>query len=286
MLRQALRENIAIDYVLSGSPCPVAADSGRMEEILLNLALNAQDAIPREGRLSIATTEVFMEGAFARRHDDVPPGRYILLTVADTGEGMNEETLRKVFDPFFTTKEQGKGTGLGLSTVYGIVKQHKGSVEVESHPGSGTRFMIYLPRSTALPEAEAASVPGQPARGTETILLVEDEAPIRTLLSRHLRGMGYMVLEASDGITALRKSEEHDGAVHMLLTDVVMPRMNGTELHDRLREVTPDLKVLFMSGYQRDVISSHVAGDQELDLITKPFSVQALAARVREILDR
>jgi two-component system cell cycle sensor histidine kinase/response regulator CckA len=286
MLRQALRENIAIDYFLSDSPCPVAADSGRMEEILLNLALNAQDAIPREGRLSIATTEVFMEGAFARRHDDVPAGRYVLLTVTDTGEGMNEETLRRVFDPFFTTKEQGKGTGLGLSTVYGIVKQHNGSVEVESHPGTGTRFMIYLPRSAALPEAENDPPAGQPARGTETILLVEDEAPIRTLISRHLRGLGYMVLEAADGISALRMSSEHAGAVHMLVTDVVMPRMNGMELHDRLREGIPDLKVLFMSGYQRDVIRSHIDRGRELDLITKPFSVQALAARMREILDR
>jgi PAS domain S-box-containing protein len=286
MLRQALRENIAIDYFLSDTPCPVAADSGRMEEILLNLALNAQDAIPREGRLSFATTVVFMEGAFARRHDDVPAGNYVLLTVTDTGEGMNEETLRRVFDPFFTTKEQGKGTGLGLSTVYGIVKQHNGSVEVESHPGSGTRFMIYLPRSAALPEAENDPPAGQPARGTETILLVEDEAPIRTLISRHLRGLGYVVLEAADGISALRMSSEHAGAVHMLVTDVVMPRMNGTELHDRLREGTPDLKVLFMSGYQRDVISSHIDQGREMDLITKPFSVPALAARMREILDR
>ena len=286
MLRQAIRENIAIDYRLSASPCPVAADPGRIEQILLNLALNAQDAIPREGRLSIDTTDVFLEGVFARRHDDVPPGRYVLLTVSDTGEGIDEETVRKIFDPFFTTKEQGKGTGLGLSTVYGIVKQHNGSIEVESRPGAGTRFRIYLPRSMALRQEADSSEQVQPARGSETILLVEDEAPIRTLLSRHLRGLGYAVLEAADGISALRVSSEHGGLFHILVTDVVMPRMNGTELHDRLREEMPHLKVLFMSGHQRDVISSHVMQDGKVDLITKPFTGQALASRVREILDR
>jgi len=285
MVRHAVRENIAIDYSLSVSPCPIAADPGRIEQILLNLALNAQDAIPRDGRLSIATTEVFLDTEFARRQDDLPPGRYAVLTVSDTGEGMGEETVRKIFDPFFTTKEQGRGTGLGLSTVYSIVKQHNGGIEVESRPGAGARFIVYLPRSTELPHVAPIPEHEQPAGGNETILLVEDEAPIRTLLSRHLRALGYTVLEAADGLPALRVSAEHVGAIHMLVTDVVMPRMNGTELYRQLRAEMPDVKVLFMTGYQRDVISSHVQ-DQQLDMIMKPFTGQALASRVREILDR
>ncbi|MGA2641586.1 MAG: PAS domain S-box protein [Spirochaetia bacterium] len=286
MLRQAIRENIEIDYRLSTSPCPVAADPGRMEEILLNLALNAQDAIPREGRISISTSEASLEGMFARRHDDVPAGRCVLLSIGDTGAGMNEKTIGRIFEPFFTTKEQGKGTGLGLSTVYGIVKQHHGSIKVESTPGAGSRFMIYLPCSMASQDEDDPGHREPPAQGSETILLVEDEAPIRTLLSHNLRSLGYAVVEAVDGLSALQVAAEHGGPFHILVTDVVMPRMNGTELHDRLRERMPRLKVLFMSGYQRDVISSHVVQAGELDLITKPFTGPALAARVREILDR
>ncbi len=285
MLRQALRENISIEYRLSPSPCPVAADPGRIEEILLNLALNAQDAIPREGRLEIATAEVILGGAFVRRHDDIAPGSYILLTVSDTGQGIDGETVTKIFDPFFTTKEQGKGTGLGLSTVYGIIKQHSGSIEVESRPGAGTRFRIYLPRTgTPAGDARAPEIEN-PVRGMETVLLVEDEAPIRTMLSRHLRDLGYSVLEAEDGISALRVFAEHGKHLHVLVTDVVMPRMNGTDLQDRLRREVPGLKVLFMSGYPREVISSHVVREQEMDLIMKPFTGQALASRVRKILD-
>lgn len=286
MLRQALRENIAIELRLSSEPCPVAADPGKIEEILLNLALNAQDAIQREGRLEIATAEVVLEGVFGRRQDDLAPGRYIQLTVGDTGQGMDGVTVTKIFDPFFTTKEQGKGTGLGLSTVYGIIKQHSGGVDVESRLGEGTRFRIFLPR-TETPAGEAP-VPEieSPAGGAETVLLVEDEAPIRTMLCRHLRDRGYTVLEAEDGISALRVFSGHGHEVNILVTDVVMPGMNGTELLDQLRSRIPALKALFMSGYPREVVSSHVATGGELDLIVKPFSGQALAARVREILDR
>jgi PAS domain S-box-containing protein len=286
MLRHVIREDIAIHYNLSDSPCPVAADPGRIEQILLNLALNAQDAIRGDGQLSIATSEVTRNRGYSRRQDDVSSGRFVLLAVSDTGEGMNEETARRAFDPFFTTKEQGRGTGLGLSSVYSIVKQHNGSIEVESKPGAGARFMIYFPRSTDLPRETPFSLPEQPAGGRETVLLVEDEAPIRTLLSNHLRTLGYTVLEASDGIPALRASEEHGGAIDILVTDVIMPRMNGTELHRRLRAVAPGLKVLFMTGYQRDVIGGHDVQDQQADLIMKPFTGQALASRVREILDR
>ncbi len=285
MLRQTLRENIAVDYRLSPSPCPVTADAGRIEEILLNLALNAQDAIAREGRLSIATMEASVEGPFARRHDDILPGRYVLLSVSDTGAGMDREIVSKIFDPFFTTKEPGKGTGLGLSTVYGIVKQHNGSIEVQSRPGAGTRFTIYLPWTEAPTEEAHADEPESPEGGSETILLVEDEEPIRDLLGRHLRGLGYTVLEAADGATALRVSAEHEKGVHLLVTDVVMPHMNGKELHDRLSLSMPGVKVLFMSGYPKKVISRHVMQDEDVELITKPFTGNDLASRVREILD-
>ncbi|MGO9310398.1 MAG: PAS domain S-box protein [Spirochaetia bacterium] len=285
MLRKALRENIAIDYQLSDSPSPVTADPGRIEEILLNLALNAQDAIPREGRLTIATSEVFVEGP-ADQSEKTPRGRCVLLTVSDTGAGMNPETLTKIFDPFFTTKEPGKGTGLGLATVYGIVKQHKGTIEADSRPAEGTRFRIYLPRTEDSPGEPPAAETPPPIGGTETVLLVDDEEPVRRLLSRHLRSLGYNVLEAADGSSALRVFEEHAGVVDMLLTDVVMPQMNGRVLYDGICARAPAMKVLFMSGYGQDVVSSHIAQGAGMPLITKPFTRLALASRVREILDR
>jgi len=286
MMRKAIRENIAIDYRLSASPCPIQADPGRIEEILLNLAMNAQDAIPREGRLTIGTTEVFLDLSHARPQAEIRPGRCILLTVSDTGEGMDQETMTKIFDPFFTTKEPGKGTGLGLSTVYGIVKQHDGSIEVESQPGTGTQFKIYFPLTEVLPQAAGGGEQVQPTGGSETVLLVEDEEPIRRLLARQLRGLGYTVLEAADGTCALRVFEEHEGIVHLLLTDVVMPHMNGRELHDRLLIRAPGVKVLFMSGYGQDVVTSYVAQDGDVPLIAKPFTGHAIASRVREILDK
>jgi PAS domain S-box-containing protein len=286
MLRQAIRENIAIDCDLSASPAYIAADPERIEQILLNLALNAQDAITKEGRILIETKEVVLEEAFARRHEDLPPGPYIQLTLSDTGEGMAAETLTRIFTPFFTTKEQGKGTGLGLFTVYGIVKQHNGKIEVESRLASGTRFSIYFPRIGVHGEEPPALKGDSLARGTETILFVEDEAPIRAMLGHHLRSLGYTVLEASDGLSALQVCSEYGKAVHVLVTDVVMPRMNGTDLRDRLRGRTPGLKVLFMSGYSNDVIETYVAKDAEMEIMRKPFTGQALASQIRDILDR
>jgi two-component system, cell cycle sensor histidine kinase and response regulator CckA len=282
LLRHALRENIAIEYDLSDTPCLVAADPGQIEQVLLNLALNAQDAIHGEGRFSVATTEILMNSEFSRRQGDLPAGRYFLLVVSDTGEGMDEDTVGKIFDPFFTTKEQGRGTGLGLTTVYGIVKQHNGAISVESRPGAGARFLIYFPRSVETPAHVQAPEPEQPERGTETILLVEDETPIRTLLSRHLRALGYTVVEAADGVAALGVCAEHAGVIDMMVTDVVMPRMSGPELHRLVQARTPGMKVLFMTGHRRD----HVIHDKDADLITKPFTGKALASRVREILDR
>jgi PAS domain S-box-containing protein len=283
MLRQALRENITINYCLSTSPCVVDADSGRIDQILLNLAINAQDAIPREGQIEIATTEVIIEGALARRHQDLPPGSYILLTFKDTGEGMTSETLRRIFTPFFTTKDPGKGTGLGLFTVYGIVKQHKGKIEVESRPGNGTQVSIYFPQTKVpVEEVQTSRIVGS-HEGTETILLVEDEAPVRTLLSHHLRSLGYTVLEASDGRAALQAVSQHPGVIHIVVTDIVMPRMDGTDLYDHLRERMPGLKALFISGYPSEVINAYAPS--MVELLAKPFTGLDLAFRVRKILD-
>ena len=285
-LRQALRENIIIDFQLPAAPYGVAGDPGRIEQILLNLASNAQDAIPREGRIEIATSEMVLDGVLARRHEDLSPGRYIRLTFSDTGEGMAEETLRKIFTPFFTTKEQGKGTGLGLFTVYGIVKQHNGKIEVESSPGAGTRFTIYFPQVEAPVKGGQASEVVPRLQGTETILLVEDEEPIRAMLAHHLRSLGYNVLEASDGPSALQIFSECVKEIHLLVTDVVMPQVNGMDLCNRLRERIPELKALFMSGYPKEEIVTYTGEAADVELLLKPFTGQSLASRIREILDR
>ena len=199
---------------------------------------------------------------------------------------MARETLTKIFTPFFTTEEQGKGTGLGLYTVYSIVKEHHGTIEVESHPGAGTRFLICFPRIEAPAREPLAFTELQPSKGRETGLLVEDEEAIRTMLSQSLRNLGYTILEASDGVSALQVFADYGKAVHLLVSDVVMPRMSGTDLYDRLRAQKPELKALFMSGYPREVISARVVRDEEMELLAKPFTVQTLVSRIREILDR
>jgi len=284
LLRQAVRENIAIQHRLASSMCPIDGDPARLELVLLNLALNAQDAISGRGRIEIATEEVIVDGAVARRHEDLAAGRYIRLVFGDTGEGMDVETRRKIFTPFFTTKEPGKGTGLGLYSVYGIVKQHHGKIEVDSREGDGTRFLIYFPRTEALVHDMRTPEVVRSHRGTETVLLVEDEAQIRALLSRHLQSLGYAVLEASDGRAAMQVISEYTGVVDVLVTDMVMPIMNGTELWERLHEQMPGLRALFMSGYSPEVIAPY--SPNTLELLIKPFTGSDLAARIREILDR
>jgi PAS domain S-box-containing protein len=285
ILRQAIRENVAIEYRLSSAPCPVMADAGRIEQVLLNLALNAQDAILRDGSLIFETSETFLGETPARRHDDMPAGKYILLRVTDTGVGMDRKTMDRIFDPFFTTKEQGKGTGLGLSTVYGIVKQHGGNIEVESEPGQGSRFEICFPRTDAVLEGAPGAAPLNELKGTETILIVEDEDPVRELLCRQLRSLGYTVLEADGGEAALRAAAGHQGDLHLLLTDVILQGMNGKELCDVLSRERVGIKALYMSGYTRGVLKDHgVTGD--LDLLQKPFDRRDLAEKVRKVLDR
>jgi PAS domain S-box-containing protein len=285
MLRRLIGEPIGLDTQLTPALGRVSADPGQIEQVVMNLALNARDAMPDGGRLLLATTNAVLDREFAERHPGAGLGPQVVLTVRDTGAGMSAETQARIFEPFFTTKEPGKGTGLGLSTVYGIVKQHRGYVGVQSAPGEGTTFRIYLPRVDAEPApvpvgAGRATSPG----GSETILLVEDEAAVRSLMRKMLAQQGYAMLEAPDGPAALEVASRHAGPIHLLLTDVVMPRMRGRELAERLRGTRPDVRVLFVSGYTDDALGAP-ALPSGAAFLTKPFAPDALLRQVRALLD-
>jgi CheY-like chemotaxis protein len=263
----------------------VRADAGQIELVLVNLAINAQDAMPEGGDLTIETRDVTLDESHAAQHPGLSPGPYVMLAVSDTGVGMDPETMARIFEPFFTTKETGKGTGLGLSTAYGIVKQHGGSISVYSEKGYGSRFEILLPRLSEVRVSPSAKPMDVVQRGTETILVVEDNAMVRALLGRLVPGLGYEMLTAQsvDACMALVKARE--GAIHLLLTDVVMPGLNGRELYERLRELRPELKVLFMSGYTTDVIANHGVLDEGVHFLPKPFTRSVLSIKIREALD-
>ncbi len=282
IIRRALGEHVILEVSLRSSLWPVKADPGQIEQILLNLAVNARDAMPRGGRLVIATANCTRTEAAAVR---LPPGQYVRLTVRDNGEGLDPETRRHVFEPFFSTKPADKGTGLGLAIVYGIVKQSGGEVFVDSRPGEGSVFTIYLPRASGIPESRvtAAPEPPRPARG-ETILLVEDEDAVRRLVRNMLTRHGYVVLDAPGGDQAIRLFERHPDRVDLLLTDVVMPGMSGRELAARLRAIRPELKVVYMSGYTGDVLGDRSALEPGTTLIPKPFSPRTLLRHLREVL--
>ena len=251
----------------------------------MNLAVNARDAMSEGGRLFIRTGNVDVPHS-SRLHADVRPGCYVRLTVADTGKGMDAEIMVHLFEPFYTSKATGKGTGLGLSTVYGIVKQSGGEIVVESEPGSGATFHIYLPRVAGALDT-AHPVRTQPAirAGTETILLVEDEPGVRQLVREMLHRLGYTTLEAGGGAEALRIFEQHRGGIDLLLTDVIMPQMSGRDLAARLRTVQPTLKVLYMSGYTDDMLAHHGVLEPNVYLLPKPFAPDELGAKLREVLD-
>jgi len=288
MLRRIIGEDIELTNLLTENLGRVKIDPGQFEQMILNLAVNARDAMPSGGKLTIETANVELDEEYARTHISVTPGPYVRLSVSDTGVGIPMEVKEKVFEPFFTTKEKGKGTGLGLSTVYGIVKQSGGNIWVYSEPGYGTTFKIYLPRveedlDTLHGRDETDSLP----RGSETVLLVEDEPSVRDLAHRLLNQQGYKVLEAANGKEALRVVLEHIGEkIHLLLTDVVMPRMGGKELADQLKILRPDIKVLYASGYTDNAIVHHGVLERGTNFLQKPFSPKALSQKVREVLDR
>ncbi|MFO0930509.1 MAG: response regulator [Gemmataceae bacterium] len=252
----------------------------------MNLAVNARDAMPKGGTLTLRTAPVVLTAGAPDEVEEVRPGPYVLVTVTDTGCGMDAHTRARLFEPFFTTKGPGKGTGLGLATVYGIVKQSGGHIRVRSEPGEGSSFEVYLPALDDVPAAGAAPT-GRPdlPRGTETVLVVEDEEAVRTLTRAALRQLGYTVLEAAGGPAALCLAERHTGRIDLLLTDVVMPEMGGGELATRLRAMRPETRVLYLTGYTDDAVLRHGVSDAEVPLLTKPYTIAALARKVRAVLD-
>jgi PAS domain S-box-containing protein len=287
LLRRAIREDIEIRIIPSPSIPTVMADIGQMEQVIMNLAVNAGAAMPEGGVLTIETAPVRLDDDYADAHQDVQPGTYVMLAVSDTGRGMDEETREHAFEPFFSTKGE-QGTGLGLATVHGIVKQHGGNIWLHSEAGKGTTFKIYLPVSGQTP-AEGGP-PGRRAavgpEGNETVLLAEDEEQVRHLARAILKQQGYTVLVAESGSDALAILDQHDGPVHLLLTDVIMPGLNGKELFLQATDRLPDLKVLYMSGYTGNVLAHHGMQDEDPPFIQKPFAVRALTAKVREVLDQ
>jgi PAS domain S-box-containing protein len=286
MLRRLIGEDIDLVSMPGLQLGKVKADPGQLEQVVMNLAINARDAMPQGGKLTIETKNVYLDRAYAQAHVSVTPGRYVMLAVSDTGVGMNAETRERIFEPFFTTKEAGKGTGLGLSTVYGIVKQSGGNIWVYSEVNHGTTFKIYLP----LVEEEVSTEPNvialDLARGTETILMVEDEDALREMIREILELEGYTVLVANNGYEALSICEKYERAIDLLITDVVMPELSGRELAERLSRNCSKAKVLFMSGYTDDAIIRHGVLQAGASFLQKPFSPDALTHKVREVLDQ
>jgi PAS domain S-box-containing protein len=287
MLTRVIGEDIDLVMVPAPSLGAVRADAGQIDQVIMNLAVNARDAMPSGGKLTIETSNVSLDEEYARFHAPLRPGDYVMLAISDTGLGMDSETQSHIFEPFFTTKGP-KGTGLGLSTVYGIVKQSGGYIWVNSEPGKGTSFKIYLPRIAERAEPAQIVASNESAfiePGTETILLAEDEANLRYLARQFLEKQGYKVIEAADGAVAMQIAVAHEGVIHLLLTDVIMPGMNGRELAQRISEIRPQTKVLYMSGYTENVIGHNGTLDAGVRLLQKPFTLRDLKSKVREVLD-
>jgi len=285
ILGRLIGEDIDLSISLGSGPSYVSADAGQIEQVLLNLAVNARDAMPRGGRLRIETAQVRLAQWSTFHDDQAPPGPYILLTVSDTGVGIDTQALPHLFEPFFTTKGPGQGTGLGLATVYGIVKQHGGYVSVDSQAGQGTTFKIHLPQVENPGQVDQAEASVSPApRGSETVLVVEDEAQVRDFVRETLESFGYKVLEASRPQESLLIAEGHREPIHLLLTDVVMPEMHGPTLAERLVVIHPETKVLYMSGYTDEALGDHGVVDDVTAILLKPFTPHALAHSVRNAL--
>jgi len=284
-LRRVIGEDVQLETAFKTDDLRILGDGGQLQQVLMNLATNARDAMPHGGRLIIQTESVELEDRFIRTHGFGKPGRYALLSVTDTGTGMDRDTCRRIFEPFFTTKQAGRGTGLGLAIAYGIVKQHGGYITVYSEPGHGTTFRIFLPLLTSEPLAEQPAPPPFPQGGTETILLAEDEPTIRGLLASTLRDFGYSVIEAQDGSDAIAKFHEHEAdTIDLLVFDVIMPGRSGTEAYDEIRKLRPGTKVLYLTGYTADMVRDRglVGGEQEL--LMKPVFPVELVRKVGEIL--
>jgi two-component system cell cycle sensor histidine kinase/response regulator CckA len=287
MLRRLIGEDIELHWIPGQDLWPVRIDPSQIDQIMANLAVNARDAIVGVGKLTIETKKMTLDEAYCSDHPGFVPGQYSVLAVSDDGVGMSKDVLENIFEPFFTTKEVGKGTGLGLATVYGIVKQNNGFINVYSEPGTGTTFRIYFPRFQGEVDAapETVDVKALP-RGSETVLLAEDEGPLMNIARDILTRLGYTVLAASKPSEALSLAESHLGEIHLLLTDVVMPEMNGRELLEKLHTRRPGMKSLFMSGYTANVVAHHGVLEEGVHFIEKPFSPRALAEKVREVLDK
>ena len=285
MLRRLVGEDIELVSIPAASLGKVKVDVGSIEQVIMNLAVNARDAMPVGGQLTIETANTTLDEAYAKDHLGVKPGPHVLLAVSDTGTGMDRATQARIFEPFFTTKEVGKGTGLGLSTVFGIIQQNGGSVWVYSEPGKGTSFKVYLPIVEGTVEEVRPTISPTTLRGSETILLVEDEDQVRAVARGILKRQGYRIVEARNGGEALLLCEKHPGAIDLLLSDVVMPQMSGPELAQRLAAVRPTMKILCMSGYTDDAVVRHGALEAGIAFIQKPFTPETLARKVREVLD-
>jgi two-component system, cell cycle sensor histidine kinase and response regulator CckA len=287
MLRRLIGEDIDLVAVLDPALESVRADRGQMEQAIMNMVVNSRHAMPRGGKLTIETANVDLDDGYSRLHQGVVPGSYVMLAVSDTGTGMDEQTQNRIFEPFFTTKQQGEGTGLGLSMVYGFVKQSDGHLWVYSEVGKGTTFKIYLPQARERPaEVSGQHQPPKPVRGSETILVVEDEEAVRKLVHSILEKAGYTVLEARNGSEALRCCEGCTEPIHLMISDVVMPQMSGRELANCLVSLRPEMKVLFMSGYTDNAVVLHGVLDAETPFLQKPFTPAGLATKVREVLEQ
>jgi two-component system, cell cycle sensor histidine kinase and response regulator CckA len=288
MLSRLIGEDIDLEIMPDYGSCQIKADPNQIEQILMNLVVNARDAMPHGGKLTIETGDIYLHEQYASSYAPVPPGRYIMLAVCDTGVGMTPEVRARVFDPFFTTKEKGKGTGLGLATVYGIVQQAAGYIRVDSEVGQGSSFRIFFPRvedQLFESKADASTSDSRVLGGNETILLLEDEASFRKMTAEFLERVGYKVLVAESASDATRIVQLHPGNIHLLLTDVVMPDINGPQLARFLSVIRPSLKVLFMSGYTNGALEQRDIVAEDVSLIQKPFSWSALSLKLREILD-
>jgi hypothetical protein len=287
MLQRLIGEDVQLVLNLGVNVGNIRADPGHVEQAIVNLALNARDAMPLGGRLTIETSNTILDENYARTHMGVKPGDFTMIAVSDNGHGMDAETRRHIFEPFFTTKEKGKGTGLGLATVYGMVKQAGGDIWVYSEPGQGTTFKLYFPHVLE-PLSESSGSDGSPDRrsGGETVLVVEDEQAVRDLTVRILQQLGYTILAASGGAEALEICQTHAGHIDLLLTDVVMPNMSGRQLADHIQASRPRTKVLFLSGYTENTVVHHGVLDAGVDFLPKPFSRENLSKKLREVLSR